>query len=562
MFYPRKFSLISLCMAVLVLAGSSMGTVRAQEGKQAADAAYNELYCIENTPFYRQPNATAAGYAGIIPSGIIPYPVVQRQDNWIKVHYNNQDVWIKVPSPTAYVKPIAAKSGEDTVPEQSYMYLHYPAVVYQEADPTGKRLMDIDPQRIQVLKRNGEWYQIRTDYGPGWIYDGVGYITNTLGVRKITITKSVPLYRYATTLWPSAGNVLNVPYETTAYENFGNWYKVYINGDFYWFNAAPGEVETAPAVFTGKSTQENGFVGNTTFMTAPKTTRPGDLLHRMVISRDGKPEVLFQTFIVRPAGSEERGFLFESFPANTMDANQVLSKYVSDLFSAGDQMDQLERAALKVRALTGKDDYRTKVIIGMPNPTGIEPLQRVQLNLDYINEVIQKWKEVNPQALELVGFYWTNESVPEADREVVQSIADLIHSKGYKFYWAPYFQAANEVQWKTLGFDFAWLQPNYYFNRDKHPGEDMLGETYNLSRQTGAGTMLEWNWDFLTKPDEASALNAYLDRGLLIGANQTSVLVYDGEGAVDAFFSDYNKGLDPIRQKLFDYLLKPTDSGK
>jgi hypothetical protein len=519
-------------------------------------ASFQEMYFLTSTPYYQAPGAVQK--AGQIPQHEMPELVLETQGQWYKVEYNKQPVWVKQ-TDAVYIRTLPVKTGEDQDPPRKYMFLHHPVSVYQEADPSSKRLMYIHPQRIQVLKQNNGWYQIRTDSGPGWLYAGQDYVTETIGVRKITITAPLSLYPYPDTFWKPVDTITQIPYETIAYATAGNWYKIEQQGHFVWLYANHGQVESAKASYPDRKTEANGYVGNVIFMTEAKNTTTGTLFKRMVVQWKNHPRWLFDTFIVRPVGKEQRGYSFETFDASKGNPSETLQNYVKEVFSPGKEIDLLEKSTLKARAYMQDETYRTNVIIGLPNPTGtVHPIQREALVNGYMERIIAEWKKKNPQALRLAGFYWTNEIVPDADREFVKKVGEMVRSKGYKFYWAPYFQAANAEQWKTLGFDFAWLQPNQYFSKESFPGADMLGETNAIARQTGAGTMLEWNWKLIEDQKYVHSLNEYLDLGRLSGANQPSVFVYDGEGAIDAFFHDANAAkLGYIKEKLLSYLLDP-----
>ncbi|GEN35712.1 DUF4855 domain-containing protein [Aneurinibacillus danicus] len=539
-------------LLILALAGT-------QVQAEAVSASFRELYFFKQTPYYSMPGDTQA--AGYIPPREMPEGVLETQGEWYKIGYGKQEVWVRK-ADVSHIRILPEKTGEDTEPTRKYMFLHHPVSVYQEADPRSKRLMYIHPQRIQVLKQNGGWYQIRTDNGPGWLYAGADQVTETIGVRKITVKAPIPLYPYPDLFWEQVGTLSNVPYETIAYATAGNWYKIEQQGRFVWLHAEKGQVESAKAAYPDRKTEANGYVSNVIFMTEAQHTKTGDLFKRMVVQWNNRPHWLFDTFIIRPVGKERRGYSFETFDASKGNPSETLQKYVTEVFSPGKEIDLLEKATLKARIQMKDNGYRTNVIIGLPNPTGtVHPTQRTALVNGYIERIISQWEARKPQALRLAGFYWTNEIVPDADRAFVKEVGEMVRKKGYKFYWAPYFQAANAEQWRTLGFDFAWLQPNHYFSKENFPGADMLGETNAIARQTGAGTMLEWNWKLIEDPKYVQALNQYLDLGRLAGANRPSVFVYDGEGAVDAFFHDVNAAkLGHIKEKLFAYLLaKPQE---
>jgi hypothetical protein len=551
----RMLAAVVVCMMLLV----SMATGEVYADAEDTLAPRSEIYFLGQVPYYNMPGDVQE--AGMIPPHEMPEAAIEKKGNWYKIEYNKNTVWVKQTG-ALYIRTLPEKTGEDQEPARKYMFLHHPVSVYEEANPGSKRLMYIHPQRIQVLKQNGDWYQIRTDAGPGWLYGGSNYVTEIIGVRKIVITSPVQFYPHPDSFWRPIGTLHNVPYETLAYANTGYWYKIEYNGRFVWVYAKNGQVQSAATKYTGRKTEENGYVGNTIFMTDPAYTKTGDLFKRMVVNWKDKPHWLFDTFIIRPVGKEKRGYTFETFDTTKGNPSDTLQKYVAEIFSPGKDIDLLEKATLKARTYMKDETYRTSVIIGLPNPTGaVHPTQRTALVEGYIDRVIARWKAQNPQALRLAGFYWTNEIVPDADREFVKEVGEMVRKKGYKFYWAPYFQAANAEQWRALGFDFAWLQPNHYFSKENFTGADMLAETNAIARQTGAGTMLEWNWKLIEDKKYVQALNEYLDLGRLQGANHPSIFVYDGEGAVDAFFHDANAAtLRHVKEKLFSYLLSsPND---
>ena len=50
-------------------------------------------------------------------------------------------------------------------------------------------------------------------------------------------------------------------------------------------------------------------------------------------------------------------------------------------------------------------------------------------------------------------------------REVTRALGDYVRSKGLRFYWIPYYTAQGYSEWRDLGFDAAYLQPTYFWNR-------------------------------------------------------------------------------------------------
>lgn len=543
------------------------GQVLAQNMNEVPISKYYEIHFMKETPYYlKMGDKKELGRIAPQPTPVI---ATTRNGDWFSFKFGSKFVWVPLSSNTIFVRSIPEKVGADQAPSQKNMYLHHPVTVYQEANPTSKRLMEVYPQKIQVLAVNNGWYQIQTGLGPGWFYDGSGFVTENLGVKKIRLVKKVKLYQYPNLYSKQLGEWSAVPIETTAYASTGQWYQIDVNRTLCWVYAGNSDVEVVKTTFSEKNTEVNGYVGNVIFMTPAKKTSLSNLTDRMVTSVRGKNERLFKTFIVRPIDYLNDPLFFH--PITDLEGNRApLTEYLTKLFNKGEQIDLLEQAASK--ALSQLDNAeKFKVIIGIPhlvNKTGktMTTEQLASILYWYIDEVIRGWNQMKPEAIELAGFYWVHETAPLEELPLIRSTSNYVHHKGYKLYWAPYYGAENAEKWDAIGFDFAWLQPNHYFDHERidHPGEDMLGQSYSIARETGAGTMLEWNADF--RPYKkgmddiakkyAQIIEEYIDRGMQMGANRTSILVYDSEGNIDATFYKMNDHFETIKDKFFNYLLQ------
>ena len=70
---------------------------------------------------------------------------------------------------------------------------------------------------------------------------------------------------------------------------------------------------------------------------------------------------------------------------------------------------------------------------------------------------------MNYKNLELAGFYWIAEHAGDT-RTIVNEIAGYLNELHYTFNWIPYFKSEGYSEWKTFGFNYAYLQPNHFFN--------------------------------------------------------------------------------------------------
>jgi hypothetical protein len=156
------------------------------------------------------------------------------------------------------------------------------------------------------------------------------------------------------------------------------------------------------------------------------------------------------------------------------DWETLLDTYFNDRKSFGaleNILDSLARA--------GKVPLRKrKVVISIPTPpntfTAWGVLNGKSLDFNKIDdqlaaaawfadEVLVRWKAKNYNHLELTGFYWVAESVSSYEN-LMKLTSQNLQLKGKKFYWIPYYNATGGHRWNELGFDYAYEQPNYFFN--------------------------------------------------------------------------------------------------
>ena len=81
----------------------------------------------------------------------------------------------------------------------------------------------------------------------------------------------------------------------------------------------------------------------------------------------------------------------------------------------------------------------------------------------FIRRCVGEWKRLQPEHLELAGFYWLNEEGTDFRRVSFAEISDYIHGLGYKFYASPYQSFWNKPSFNKHYlpyFDCLWLQPN------------------------------------------------------------------------------------------------------
>ena len=240
------------------------------------------------------------------------------------------------------------------------------------------------------------------------------------------------------------------------------------------------------------------------------------------VSEDGKPlDWMFDTILLCPQSATPSGHVLSSNSPGKAADRADWEWYLNEAFRPGYQLDALEEAAGQAKEALNAPGYRVKVILTLVNAP---PIQRQfgdvngdgqPESFDYrqvgreqalahrlaaekwlFNEFWRRWQERGYQHLELIGFYWHPESIGFADSPddelFVQEVAKMVHERGLKFFWIPYFGAAGSYDWYRYGFDVALLQPNYMFSESE---EVRLRITADIAQALGMGVEIEKHWN-------------------------------------------------------------------
>ncbi|WP_066632987.1 DUF4855 domain-containing protein [Desulfolucanica intricata] len=207
--------------------------------------------------------------------------------------------------------------------------------------------------------------------------------------------------------------------------------------------------------------------------------------------------------------------LFLPFPE--MEATKEgWTAYLDHLFAPGAQLNALDKAAAEMNEIPYLQG-RKKVILTLPYPDtnqqnfgsleegkeslsfSVEQVGRDQALENrfmavqwYYNQLTDKWNLAEFKYLDLVGIYWYQETMDQSiagELELVQKAARLVQDSGQKFFWIPYYGSSGYNNWQTYGFDYVFLQPNYYATDD--PTEERMDNVTDLARQHHLGIELE-----------------------------------------------------------------------
>jgi hypothetical protein len=270
------------------------------------------------------------------------------------------------------------------------------------------------------------------------------------------------------------------------------------------------------------------------------------------------------------------GFLFLEFqdgqgtifnPGNPGEqANKQKWEWLADRhFADGKAIKALNTCIAIAKTELGNPSFKHKVVIGLPEPFLDQKdwgeingrsmdfsgqADRIAACKWYIDLLIRKFEESNLEHLELEGFYWVSEQM-STNRFITVDIGNYIREKGKMFFWIPYYMSTGFSQWKDYGFDIAYLQPNYFFNKDIGDGRVQnaceLAFTHNMG--------LEMEFDARALSDNAANhrdrlityINTFENQDVL---KNSSIAYYEGGRGVYQF----SRSSNPLDKELIDLL--------
>jgi hypothetical protein len=239
------------------------------------------------------------------------------------------------------------------------------------------------------------------------------------------------------------------------------------------------------------------------------------------------------------------GRVFTTWIGGTPATGADWTEYLDSLFAPGAALSRLDSAVALVSAALGPSPvpFRVSIMIPYPDPSvaGVEfngqtydfgsAAGRGDAAAAYIGEVARRFQAAGYQHLRLDGFYWLMEYAPAADVEVIARVAGDVHAEGLRFLWIPYYTAARGNAWAALGFDAAWLQPNYFF--DLALPQTRLDSAAARAAQNAMGLEVEFDARLWADSMYCDRLQPYLTTL----ANQPQlrareIAVYEGGGAL------------------------------
>lgn len=252
---------------------------------------------------------------------------------------------------------------------------------------------------------------------------------------------------------------------------------------------------------------------------------------------EGKEMSMFDTFIAL-GRTYDGGELVES-PKN--DANYAdWQAYIDRTFSEKGLLQNLNKAA----AAKGQ---KVNVYISIPYPkhngsfidlNGRELANNVYSRYDIVNwymrQVEKTWDQYNFSNITFKGYYWMNETVRvEDDGLLLSTISQKIHLQNKFLIYAPHATSTNFQNWKSYGFDAAFLQPNA-FRTSVNNKVERLHKAFVNAQLYGTGITMEIDsYGLAQAPEGVETFTLYTDFAKRYGLDEKGMIFYQGVNMVE-----------------------------
>lgn len=229
---------------------------------------------------------------------------------------------------------------------------------------------------------------------------------------------------------------------------------------------------------------------------------------------------------------------YNGMPSTQKEWEELIQHY----FTFGNDIYALEDCVAKTTQRIGKFTKKRKVIIGIPEP--IVPMKNNNYNLPstywgkvngkqldfsinadrvtackwYIDYAIQCFDEAKFENIELAGFYWIAEETLHT-KTILAEIASYLNEKMYSFNWIPYWKTTPDYyDWQSLKFNYAYLQPNYFFNNTIPYSR--LNEACEVAKKYNLDVELEFDMRVMAEKENWAHrlydyMNAFRENGIL-----------------------------------------------
>ncbi len=228
------------------------------------------------------------------------------------------------------------------------------------------------------------------------------------------------------------------------------------------------------------------------------------------VDKSGREQWMFDSFLlleIKDGNGVSFATGYTKFSADQSDWKKLADYFFQPDYVLGALNTSIDKAKKRI----GKPLKKHQVVIGIPEPLKKQTswgmidgkmidcsitADRIEAVKWYVDYVRMKFDEMKFNNLELAGFYWIAEEASNS-KTITAGISEYLNSMHYGFYWIPYFNSPGFTTWKALNFNYAYLQPNYFF---KEPLiESRLDDACKKGAELNMGMELEFDDRILTK---------------------------------------------------------------
>ena len=281
---------------------------------------------------------------------------------------------------------------------------------------------------------------------------------------------------------------------------------------------------------------------------------------------DGTKDWLFDGFLFLEF-TDGKGYNYAYGYAKKQARKTEWEWLLNRLFEKGKALDALDRCIENEKKNIGKPKFKHKIVLGLaiplPNQKDWGAIEGDSLDFNiqadqvkaakwYVDQLMSRFKKANYKNLELTGFYWVDEDIATC-KDLPKYVSRYIRSRKKEFIWIPYWKAKGYDQWKGLGFDIAYQQPNHFFT--KSIPYSRLDEACELALANGMAMEFECDSKALYKCEDSSydRMLAYIEAFEKHGIFETSAIAYytGSKGLLDMYNST-----SPEDKKIMDRLAR------
>lgn len=298
-----------------------------------------------------------------------------------------------------------------------------------------------------------------------------------------------------------------------------------IAGDLYSWEAARGEVKV-PADIT--LCTGGGVPNSNAWFSIPQNWDAARFAPHVSFEDGAGEHWLFDAFLAI-SGTDASGNNYGINNNGRISADKASwENFASYWLDKGGAFDELDKAVSDVARRIGNPPSKRQVVMMAPDPVMFErftdknssttywgTLDGNTLDFSKIDDQIKsytwyadlcrkKFNDLAPKHLELVGFYILSEElVAKTDGwnyqykrwdRILPPFGEYLNERNEGLFWIPYRKADGTDMWQDLGINFAWLQPNYYWD---YNNDQPISGAFPLIKQWGMGIELEFEYSMV-----------------------------------------------------------------